>query len=60
MECGRLNGAIEECGLLKEFEDDCYISKKIAHFMDLKHGSASKLFVYVAHVSGNKTDLVWV
>jgi hypothetical protein len=39
MECGRLNGAVEEYGLLKEFEDNCYISKKIAHFMDLKHGS---------------------
>jgi hypothetical protein len=36
MECGRLNRAAEECGLLKEFEDNYCISKKIASFYGFK------------------------
>jgi hypothetical protein len=36
MECGRLNGTAEECGLLKEFEDNCCISQKIASFNGFK------------------------
>jgi hypothetical protein len=30
------NGTAEECGLLKEFEDNCCISQKIASFNGFK------------------------
>jgi hypothetical protein len=36
MECGRLNGTAEEYGLLKDFEDNCCISKNIASFYGFK------------------------
>jgi len=31
-----VNGTAEECGLLKEFEDNCCISQKIASFNGFK------------------------
>jgi len=31
-----VNGTAEECGLLKEFEDNCCISQKIASFYGFK------------------------